>query len=437
MGVDHLVIVAGGKGTRLAGLADDLPKALVPIGGKPVLQHQLELAAACGITAVTIFTGHLADKINTFVDDGSRFGLKVKVPVEDEPLGSAGAVMQALDQLPEHFFVVYGDVMLAVDLLAMARAHLARDADFTTLVHPNDHPFDSDLVEANEDGWVSAIHTYPHPPDRFFDNRVNAALYVARREALRPLVRAGKADFTQDIMPGLIATGGKVLAYRSSEYIKDMGTPTRLERVRNDLADGRIVLQSISSSIPAVFLDRDGTLNRDTGFLASPERLELLPGVGPALRRMRQGGYRLVVLTNQPVIARGEATEAEVADIHRRLEWELGKEGAFVDGIYLCPHHPDSGFPGERPELKGPCDCRKPGTALVEQACHEHRLDSSRSWMVGDQTADIELARRTGLKSILVATGAGGRDGKYVVAPDYVARDLAAAAELILGAAVP
>ena len=435
IGIGHLVIVAGGKGTRLAGLTGDLPKALVPIGGKPVLQHQLELAARAGLATATVFAGHMAGQIVDFVGDGSRFGLRVEVQVENAPLGNGGGVLAALDRLPEHFMVVYGDVMLGVDLAAMARAHHQRRADFTAFVHPNDHPFDSDLIEVNQDGWVQAIHPYPHPSDRFFANLVNAGLYVVRREALRPLAKRGRpADFTKDILPELVNAGGGVLAYSSSEYIKDMGTPARLARVEKDLAAGRLDLDAATALAPAVFLDRDGTLNRDTGFLASPEGLELLAGVGPALRRLRQGGYRLVVVTNQPVVARGEASTTDVEDIHRRLEWELGRDGAFLDAIYYCPHHPDAGFPGERPELKGPCECRKPAHALVARAAREHRLDLARSWIVGDQTADLELARRAGLRSVLVRTGAAGIDGKYDATPDHTADDLAAAADLILAA---
>ena len=190
--IDHLVIVAGGKGQRLAELFPDLPKALVPIGGKPVLAHQLALAGQCGIAAVTVLAGHLSDNIAAFVGDGSRHGIAAKVLVEAEPLGSAGALMQNLDALPEHFFVLYGDVMAAVDLPRMAQFHLDRQADFTCLAHPNDHPLDSDLLEAADDGRLTAIHAYPHPPGRDFANLVNAALYVVRREALRPWSGAGK-----------------------------------------------------------------------------------------------------------------------------------------------------------------------------------------------------------------------------------------------------
>ena len=431
--LNHLVIVAGGPGIRLASVTGDLPKVLVPVGGKPVLQHQLELAVGAGIEEVTIFAGHLAEKILDFVGNGSRFGLRVRILTEKEPMGNAGAVLQSLDLLPEHYFVVYGDLMLAVDLQRIAKRHIDRKADFTIVVHPNDHPQDSDLVETDMNDWVTAVHACPHPNDQSFGNLVNAALYVVRREALRPWAAfPGKKDFTRNIVSGLVAKGARVLAYRSSEYLKDIGTPARLQRAEADWQAGKISLEASNRCRPAVFLDRDGTLNVEKGLLRTPEKLEILPGVGPALRALRQSGFCLVVLTNQPVVARGEATEADVTAIHRRLEWELGKEGAYLDAIYVCPHHPDHGFPGERTELKTHCECRKPGTGLFEQACRDLRIDVANSWMVGDQSRDIEMARRAGLLSVRVKTGGAGRDGQFTAAADHIVDDLPAAAGVIL-----
>lgn len=429
-----MLILAGGKGTRLSAVAPHVPKALVPVGGKPVLQHHLELAARSGIREVRIFAGHLADQIQAFVGEGSRWGLAIRVEVEAQPLGSAGAVLQHLDGLAEQFLVLYGDTMLAVDLARLAAVHRERGADLTTFVHPNDHPVDSDLVEADGQGWVTALHPYPHPEGRHFGNLVNAALYAIRREALRPWAgQAVKRDFAKDVLPALLAAQGKILAYRSIEYIKDMGTPARLEKVEKDWAAGRIRALDGGSRLAAVFLDRDGTLNRENGHIRHPDQLEILPGVATALKRLRAAGLRLVVLTNQPVIARGEATEADVEAVHRKLEWELGLQGAYVDAIYYCPHHPDRGFPGERADLKGPCACRKPATGLLDRACSDLGLDPARSWMVGDTTLDLELARRAGMKSVLVQTGEAGRDGKYPTArPDRTAADLTAAADQIL-----
>lgn len=431
--IDHLVVVAGGKGTRIAEQFGHLPKSLVPVGGKPVLAHLLELAASFGVVAVTILAGYLGDQIAKFVGDGSRFGLRARVLIETEPLGNAGALLPILNSLPAHFFVLYGDVMAAVDLQKIAQFHLDVGADFTGMVHPNDHPLDSDLLEVDSEGRVTAIHAYPHPPGQYFANLVNAALYVVRRDALRPWAEAtGKVDFTKDIMSGLIASDARVMAYRSSEYLKDMGTPARLERVEADWQAGKLNWRKSGGSAPAIFLDRDGTLNVEKGFIRRQEDLELLCGAAEALIALRQAGFRLVVLTNQPVIARGEASESDVAAIHRRLEWELGKMGAYLDGIYMCPHHPDSGFPGERADFKIRCECRKPEIALFERACRDHGLDPTWSWMIGDQTRDIEMAKRAGLRSILVQTGAAGHDGHFNVVPDYIAPDIMAAAGIIL-----
>ena len=431
--IDHLVIVAGGKGKRLAELFPDLPKALVPIGGKPVLEHQLTLAAASGITTVTVLAGHLSDKIAVFLGDGSRYGVAAEVLVEAEPLGSAGALVQNLDALPEHFFVLYGDVMAAVDLPRMAQFHLDRQADFTCLAHPNDHPLDSDLLEVADDGRLTAIHAYPHPPGRDFANLVNAALYVVRREALRPWSGAGKTlDFTKDILKGLLAADARVFAYRSTDYARDMGTPKRLRQVDADWRAGKIDIAHSNRGRPAIFLDRDGTLNVEKGGVRRAAELELIPGVAEALITLRHAGFCLVVLTNQSVVARGQASESDIAAVHRRLEWELGEAGAYLDGIYVCPHHPDRGFPGERADLKIACDCRKPATGLVERARGDLDVDLSASWMIGDQTRDVEMARRAGLRSILVQTGAAGRDGQFQCAADYVAPDLSQAAAFIL-----
>jgi D,D-heptose 1,7-bisphosphate phosphatase len=431
--VDHLVIIAGGRGTRLAQLFRELPKALVPVGGKPVLAHQFELAAKCGIHAVTILAGFLSQRIIEFVGDGSAFGVNARILVESEPQGSAGAVVQNLDALPEHFFMLYGDVMAAVDLARMGRFHLDRKADFTCLVHPNDHPLDSDLLEVDDDGHVTAIHAYPHPPDRDFANLVNAALYVVRRDALRPWSdQIKKLDFTKDVMPGLLAVGSSVLGYRSTQYARDMGTPKRLKQVEADWRAGTIDMAHSGRARPAIFLDRDGTLNIDKGHLCRPEDLELFPGVGEALARLRHAGFYLVVLTNQPVVARGEASERDLAAVHRRLEWELGKAGAYLDGIYVCPHHPDGGFPGERTDLKIKCDCRKPSIGLFERACRDLSIDISKSWMIGDQTRDVEMAQRAGLRSILLQTGAAGRDGRFQCAANYNALDLKRATEYLL-----
>ena len=429
----ELVIIAGGKGMRMAAMSGAIPKALIPVAGRPVLQHQLEAAARSGIRRATIFAGYQSQQIIDFVGDGTRFGIGVSVLVESEPLGTAGALIAHLDQLDEDFLVVYGDIFFDIDWADLARFHEDRQADMTLFVHPNDHPQDSDLVEVDREGWVRAIHAYPHPAGATYSNLVSAACYALRRDALAPWRAAtGPLDFTKSIMMSLVDRGARVAAYRSRDYAKDMGTPERLARVEADLLCGRVCQAKIAPA-PAIFLDRDGTLIEDRGHLNSPHGVALLDGVVEGLRRLRYAGYQLVVVTNQPVVARGEAREEDVEAVNRRVEWILGEGGTYLDGVYYCPHHPDKGFPGERTDLKIACDCRKPGTAMIDRACTELFIRREGSWVVGDQRRDVQLAKRAGLKSILVRTGFAGGDSAFPAEPDFEAADLTAAADFILG----
>lgn len=397
----QLVIVAGGKGTRLKDmLAADMPKPMVEVDGKPLLEHQVLLARKHGIRDILMLTGYGAEHVARYFGDGSRWGVRIRCLRETQPLGTAGALLDARDKLDDTFVVMYGDTMVNVDLQRMINAHPA-EASATLLVHPNDHPQDSDLVEMNEHNEIIAFHSYPHATDANLENLVNAALYVFSKGALE----AAKcpADIAKQLFPALLANEKVLRGYRSREYIKDAGTPERLERVRHDYQTGRIASASFDTPAPAVFLDRDGTLNRDSGWLNAPDKLELLPGAAEAVRAINRAGRLAVLITNQPVIARGECTEAGLRQIHNRLEWLLGESHAYLDAIYYCPHHPDSGYPGERPDLKTVCTCRKPATGLLETATRDLNIDVGRSWMVGDSTADMQAAQNFGIRSVLVS----------------------------------
>jgi histidinol-phosphate phosphatase family protein len=426
------VILAGGKGSRLSSLGLGLPKPLVPVDGKPLLEHQFELLARHGVEQVTVLCGFGAAAIHDFCGDGSRWGLSLECIDEAAPLGTAGAVIAALDRLPDEFLVLYGDTMVNVDLPRFYAAHAASGADATLLLHPNDHPHDSDLVETGEDGRVIAIHGCPHPEGALLPNQVNAALYVLKASALRGFaVPEAPLDFAKHVFPRLLREKFHLHGYRSPEYIKDAGTPERLERVKNDLRAGVVARSTLAVKRPAVFLDRDGTINEEVAYLTRPEQIELIPGAAEAIRLLSGAGYRIAVVTNQPVIARGDCTVEQLTRIHDCLEMALSREGAFIDRIYYCPHHPDKGFEGERPELKVDCDCRKPGDGMVQQAVRELNLDLSRSWLIGDRTGDIQTAHNCGVRSVLLRTGIGGRDQRYEAAPDYVFDNLLAAARFI------
>jgi len=427
------VILAGGLGTRLRARLGDLPKPMIPLGGKPLLEHHLELLRRHGFNRVFILACYRADLIEAHFGDGSRWGVQLSIVVEPGPLGTAGAVMAELPRLADAFLVLYGDTLVNVDLDRFWQAHTVSGAEATLFVHPNDHPLDSDLIETDAHDWVTAFHNRPHPPGVWRQNLVNAGLYAISRQSLASwLGTPGLKDFGHDLFPRMLQHGSRMLAYNSPEFIKDIGTPHRYDFVSAQQAAGVVAASSLHTPQKAVFLDRDGTLIVDVDGLRSAEALTLLPGAGEAVRTLNHHGWRAVVVTNQPVVAKGWCTEAELHRIHNKLETLLGAEHAFLDRIYHCPHHPESGHPGERSDLKIACSCRKPGIGMIQKAAQDLNLDLSRSWLIGDTTTDVQTAYNAGVRPLLVRTGAGGADGKYPVEPHGVLDDVGAAVRFIV-----
>ncbi len=431
--MSQVVILAGGSGSRLKAVTGDNPKALVDVCGTPLLGRQLIMIAASGLRDVAILTGVGADAIAAYCGDGSAWGLTINCLAEPEGRGTAGAVLAALDHLAERFLVLYGDTVMDIDLDRLMAAHERHAPAATLVVHPNDHPFDSDIIDVDAEGLVRGIHPSPHPDGVDLPNLVNAALYVIERAPLAALTDLpAKADFGKHVFARMLAQGMTVRGYRTPEYIKDAGTPKRLARVSADIESGRVAGLSLRRNVPAIFIDRDGVLNEERGHISSPDDLVLLPGVVAAVARLNRSTYRSIVITNQPVVARGDCTIEGLDRIHARLDSLLGRDGAYLDALYYCPHHPDKGFVGEIAEFKIACTCRKPETGLVDRAAAELSVDLARSWMIGDTTSDIELARRRGLRSILVRTGHAGRDRRFGARADFTVPDFAAAIDFIL-----
>jgi histidinol-phosphate phosphatase family protein len=431
--MQQAIIIAGGMGTRLKARLADLPKPLIPIGGKPLLVHQIELARRHGFTDIVVFACYRPDLIQAELKDGSRWGVKVRYEIEKTPLGTAGAVLARLNALAERFLVFYGDTMVNVDLGRIWERHARSGADATLLLHPNDHPLDSDLVETDDAGWITAFHNRPHPASGFLQNLVNAGLYVLNRPALADWTRDVKPmDFGKDLFPAMLRAGQRLSGYNTPEYIKDIGTPERYDRVSAEYAGGVIARSSLETPQPAVFLDRDGTLNREIDGVTCADKLEVLPGVAEAIHELNHHGIRAVVISNQPIVAKGFCGEVDVQAVHNKLETLLGKEHAFLDRIYYCPHHPEKGFDGERADLKIECECRKPAIGMIQRAVKDLNIDLGRSWLIGDTTRDLQTARNAGVPSILVRTGYAGKDGKYPAQPDHVCETLREAVAVVL-----
>lgn len=403
------VIMAGGRGTRISAVAKDIPKPMIKISGIPVLEHELNCLREQGFTDIIITVSHLGQVIMDYFGDGSgispatgrAFGVRIEYFVEETPLGNAGALFRLKEKLTDDFLLLNADVVFDVDFNRMVAFHKSKNALATLLTHPNSHPYDSGLICTDNNHLVTNWLSKEDERPEFYKNRVNAGLHVLNIKILDTEIHSEKIDLDRQLLKPLAGTG-KMYAYDSPEYVKDMGTPERYITVCKDFESGAVKRKNLRNKQKAVFMDRDGTINRYVGFLRKPEEFELLPGVAKAIRKINNSGYLAIVVTNQPVIARGEVSTDQLQQIHNKMETLLGKEGAYLDAIYYCPHHPDSGFEGEVPELKIQCDCRKPKPGMLLKAASEYNLDLANSWMVGDSYNDVEAGKAAGCKTALI-----------------------------------
>ncbi len=408
------VIMAGGKGTRISSIASDIPKPMIKIGGKPVLQQEIESLRKQGLDDFIITISHLGHVISDYFGDGSKFGVKIEYFNETIPLGNAGALYELKDELTDVFLLINGDALFDFDVRRFIDYHQDKNGLATIFTHPNTHPFDSALILTDEDNTVLKWLNKEDERPKYYRNRVNAGIHIFSPELLKKRPDKEKIDLDRDILKPLCGTG-ELYAYDSPEYVKDMGTPERYAEVTADLLSGRVARRNLCNKQKAIFLDRDGTINKYVGFLTDIKDFELNDHVAEAIKKINNSDYLAIVITNQPVIARGEVSFSELYEIHNKMETLLGEKGAYLNAIYFCPHHPDSGFEGEVKELKIDCDCRKPKPGMLYKAAEDFNLDLSESFMIGDEDNDIKAGEAAGCNALKI-----DRDGDLLQAVDSI-----------------
>jgi D,D-heptose 1,7-bisphosphate phosphatase len=393
-------IVAGGKGTRMSEINSEVPKPMIKICGKPILEYQIDCLKSQGITDITLIVAHLGRAVKDYFGDGGRFGSRIGYITEGKPLGTAGAIYLLKDLFTDDFLFINGDLLFDIDIKRFMDFHKSAGRIATLLTHPNNHPIDSAIVVTDGSGAVTGILN-KEDKRGWCKNRVNAGLHILSPKIFEFFEEPKYMDFDRDVLPKLILLG-EVGAYDSPEYIKDVGTPERYRQAADDVKNGIVRAKSLLNRQPALFLDRDGTINRYAGFLTDIDDFELNGGIASIIKEANLSGKIVIVVTNQPAIARGDLTWEQLGEIHNKMETLLGEQGAYVDDIFVCPHHPDKGFENERAEYKIDCGCRKPKPGLILQAAEKHNIDLSRSLLIGDSEADMEAAKSAGCEGRLI-----------------------------------
>ena len=401
------VIMAGGKGTRVASIAQDIPKPMLSLLGKPILAWQIEALVREGFADIALVIGHLGHVIRSYFGDGAAFGARITYLEEKEPLGTAGALALLKNDLSDDdFLLLGGDLLFDVDLSRFLAHHRACGGVVTVLTHPSTHLHDSTALKVDGSARVTAF--LPPDGEKTRPNRTNAGLHFCSPRLFDRITEVKKTDLDREVLAPL-AREGLLFAYHSPEYVKDLGTPTRLAEGERDLGAGIVARGNLRLPQHAVFLDRDGTVNRHVGFITSPDELELLPRAAEAIKCLNDRHVPVILITNQPVVARGEVSEEGLGEIHDRLGTLLAESGAFINDIFYCPHHPDGGFAGEVAALKRVCDCRKPAPGLLLQAAKKYNVDLAASFMIGDSARDVEAGKRAGCRTAAIGD-IGGAD---------------------------
>jgi D,D-heptose 1,7-bisphosphate phosphatase len=421
------IILAGGLGTRLRPLTDTMPKCLVPIEGRPLLGYWVDALVDAGVRRARVNNHAHADQVRAYVAEVTASGrLTLGESYEPELLGSAGTIAENADLADgaDEVIIIYADNFSDVDLRRMLAFHRSHDDPFTMLLFRAPNPSACGIAELDDDGRVVSFVEKPKEPR---SDLANGGVYIVDADAYREIAAMRAFDLGFEVLPRFV---GRMRGWAMDGYHLDVGTHEALAKARDDaprVLAGRSSGRAIAR--PAVFLDRDGTVIEQVHYLSDPSRVRLLPDAGSALRRLKEAGYALVVITNQSAIGRGMISVEQYGLVNDEMNRQLAAEGVTLDGIYYCPEVPTD---DDRTLITH--GDRKPGPGMLIRASDDLGLDLASSWMIGDMVSDALAGINAGCKgSFIVETGKvltedEARSGAYRVVPN-----LSASADLILG----
>jgi MurNAc alpha-1-phosphate uridylyltransferase len=403
-----VAILAGGLATRLRPLTETIPKALIEIGGEPFVAHQLRLLRQRGVTRVILCVGYLGERICDVVEDGRHFGLEVEYSFDGPRLlGTGGAIRQAVPLLGETFFVLYGDSYLPCSYRDVERAFTQSDKPALMTVFRNAGQWDGSNIEF----IGSSIVRYDKVNRTPGMHHIDYGLGVFRAAVFEALPGDQPCDLAvvyQDLLHQ-----GRLAAYEVPERFYEIGSTAGIQELEAYLA---------APKTRAVFLDRDGVLNEAIVRERRPyppaglEEFRIVADAAASLHKLKEAGFLLIVVTNQPDVARGTQTRQSVEDLNKAVQAALP-----VDAFFVCFH-----------DSADICGCRKPKPGLLVEAAADLNIDLQSSFLVGDRWRDIDAGASAGCRTILIDCHYDERGPEN--APDYRAGSLTEAVKWILEA---
>jgi D,D-heptose 1,7-bisphosphate phosphatase len=422
------LLLAAGLGTRLRPLTDSVPKCLIPIAGRPLLDIWIHCLVECGIRETRINTHALAGAVRAHIAQVIAQSKLILIEAHEPVLlGSAGTITANIDLSDgaDEVVVIYADNFSDIDLRPLIAFHRGHVDPLTMVLFRAPNPRACGIVELDEEQRIISFVEKPEVPA---SNLANAGLYIIDAAAYREIAEMKAFDLGFEVLPRFV---GRMRGWIWGGYYLDIGTRESLrlaERDAQDLFPEGFRPASPDVRKPAIFLDRDGTLIEDVPYLSDPALVRLLPGASEAVKKLRRAGFVVVLVTNQSAIGRGMLTENRLGQIHIEMRRQLAESGATIDGIYYCPVAPvnDDRSVVEHPD-------RKPGPGMLFRAAADLNLDLAASWMIGDLISDVLAGLNSGCRSILLESGQTVcARVKALEDRVLVCRDLAAAAAVIL-----
>lgn len=377
--LNQAVIIAGGLGTRLSPFTNSNPKPMYPLHGKPFIHYLVEQICSFGITKVVILLGYMSEKIIESLGDGKILGVDITYDVTPVEYDTGARLRHAFPLLDEQFLFMYCDNYCPVDFAKLLHDYYLHKSIIQLSIYQNSDKYTKDNVRLSKEGMVLV-----YDKDRKSQNLsgVDIGYAIVSKRAFQYL-EDGNVNFERSVYSKIV-TNKKMFATVTCHRYYSIGSWERIK-----------LTEQFFSFKKTVFLDRDGTLNvkpPKSCYVETPDDFIWLDGAIDAVLRLNKNGYRVILISNQPGIAKGKLTEETLCEIHSRMIQDLNEVGACIDAIYYCPHDWDEG-----------CDCRKPKPGLLYQAQRDFSLDLTKCFMVGDDDRDIQAGHSAGCKCIQVS----------------------------------
>ncbi len=398
------VIAIGGKGTRLNEITKGLPKPLFPVQGISTLERCCQQLSRNNIVDIAVTISYKEDLIiNELNIIKEKHNVDFNIFKEEEPLGECGALWHLKEKLDDDFLFINGDLIFSLDLSRLFKFHNDLDSCLTLVTHPSSHPEDSDLVSVVNGSLVDKLFfkekcNIENASKAFLGNSGISLIKKTILNDIDPPDNIKNSSIFSHLVSKAFNKKIRVFSYNTSEYIHDMGTPNRLNKVEDDIRNNLLDSKSYINRQTALFLDRDNTLIEcgEKQYICSLSEMVILKDNILKLSSLSKNFSTIIVVTNQPQVSMGRLTLYELNKIHSTLIYECRKLNLLIDDIIFCPHHPHGGFNDEIKVLKYDCFCRKPKPGMLIEASYYKNIDLSNSLFIGDSERDRECAENAG-----------------------------------------